>query len=215
MQPTDKYLHLSSIILSIWPNGWMFVYKLSGCGFESHIQCGFILIRVPDMIGRYSQIQSTDKYAQLSSIISSIWPNSWAFVYQLCPCGFESSCIHLNLTYRACFKKRVPWDSGKYIECGFSLKCGDDTIRRCSQMHRTDKYSKVSSIILSIWPNGWVFVYELSGCGLESPCSHLNLRYRTYFEQRVRWDSAKYRLWIHSETCTRHDKIKQSNTKYR
>ena len=24
----------------------------------------------------------------------------------------------------------------------------------------------------SIWPNGWVFIYELSGCEFESSCSH-------------------------------------------
>ena len=27
---------------------------------------------------------------------------------------------------------------------------------------------------LAIWLNGWVFVYELNGCGFESRCSHLN-----------------------------------------
>ena len=26
-----------------------------------------------------------------------------------------------------------------------------------------------------VWPNGWVFVYKLSGSGFESSCSHLNL----------------------------------------
>ena len=45
-------------------------------------------------------------------------------------------------------------------------------IRTYSQMHRTDKYSQHSSIIWPVWPNGWVFVYELSGCGFESNCSH-------------------------------------------
>ena len=25
-----------------------------------------------------------------------------------------------------------------------------------------------------VWPNGWVFVYEVSGSGFESSCSHLN-----------------------------------------
>ena len=25
-----------------------------------------------------------------------------------------------------------------------------------------------------VWPNGWVFLYELSGSGFESSCSHLN-----------------------------------------
>ena len=43
-------------------------------------------------------------------------------------------------------------------------------------MHRTNKYSQHSSIIYSkswpVWLNGWVFVYELSGSGFESSCSH-------------------------------------------
>ena len=61
------------------------------------------------------------------------------------------------------------------IECGFTLKRVRDMIRRYSQMHRTDKYSEHSSIIWSIWPNGWVFFYKLSGSGFESSCSHLKL----------------------------------------
>ena len=32
-----------------------------------------------------------------------------------------------------------------------------------------------SSIIWPVWLNGWVFVYELSGCGFESSWSHLIL----------------------------------------
>ena len=36
-----------------------------------------------------------------------------------------------------------------------------------------------------VWPNGSVFVYELSGCGFESSCSHLNFRFRACFEQGV------------------------------
>ena len=32
----------------------------------------------------------------------------------------------------------------------------------------------------------WFYkVYELSGCGFESSCSHLNLRFRVCFEQGV------------------------------
>ena len=30
------------------------------------------------------------------------------------------------------------------------------------------------SIIWPVWLNGWVFLYELSGCGFESRCSDLN-----------------------------------------
>ena len=53
------------------------------------------------------------------------------------------------------------------IQCGFTLKLVRDMI-----MHRTDKYSQHCSIIWPVWLNGWVFVYELSGCGFESRCCH-------------------------------------------
>ena len=39
-QHTDKYSQRSSVIWPVWLNGWVFVHKLSGCGFEcscSHI----------------------------------------------------------------------------------------------------------------------------------------------------------------------------------
>ena len=45
--------------------------------------------------------------------------------------------------------------------------------RTYSQIHRKDKYSEHSSIIWPVWPNGWVFVYQLSGSGFKSSCSHL------------------------------------------
>ena len=74
------------------------------------------------------------------------------------------------------------------------------------QMHLTDKYSQLSSIIWTVWPNGWVFVYNLSGCGFESRHIHLNFKYRTCFEQGFPWHSGKYSVWTHSETYTWHDK---------
>ena len=36
-----------------------------------------------------------------------------------------------------------------------------------SQIHRTDKHSQHSSMIWPVWLNGWVCVYELSGCGFD------------------------------------------------
>ena len=98
------------------------------------------------------------------------------------------------------------------IECGFTLKRVRDMIKTYSQMHRTDKYSQHSSIIWPAWLNGWVFVYELSGCGFESSCSHFTFRFRACFEQGVPWHSGNYRVWIHSETRTWHDKNIQSIT---
>ena len=101
------------------------------------------------------------------------------------------------------------------IECWFTLKRVCDMTRTHSQMHRTDKYSQHSSIIWPVWLIGWVFVYDLSGCGFESSCSHLNFRFRACFEQGVPWHSGKYRVWIHSETRMWHDKNAQSNAPYR
>ena len=51
---------------------------------------------------------------------------------------------------------------------------------------------------------------ELSGSGFESSCNHFTFRFRTCFEQGVPWHSGNYRVWIHSETRTWHDKNIQS-----
>ena len=67
------------------------------------------------------------------------------------------------------------------------------------------------STIRPICLNGWVFVYELNGCGFESRCTYLSFIYLACFEQGVPWHSANYRVWIHSETRTWHDKNIQSN----
>ena len=79
-----------------------------------------------------------------------------------------------------------------------------------SPIHRTDKYSQHSSIVWPVWLNGRVFVYELSGCGLESSCSHLNFTFHSCFEQGVLWHSGNYIVLIHSETRIWHDKNIQS-----
>ena len=36
MNCTDNYSQHSSVIWPIWPYGWVFIYRLSGCRFESH-----------------------------------------------------------------------------------------------------------------------------------------------------------------------------------
>ena len=53
------------------------------------------------------------------------------------------------------------FDTASYVWCDMF-----DTV----SMHRTDKYSQHSSVIWPVWLNGWVFVYELSGCGFGSSC---------------------------------------------
>ena len=69
-------------------------------------------------------------------------------------------------------------------------------------MLRTDKHSQYSSIILPVWLNGWVLVYDLSGCGFKFSCSHLKLKFLTCFEEEVSCHSANYRVWIHYEMRT-------------
>ena len=66
-------------------------------------------------------------------------------------------------------------------------------------------------MVVKFWLNGWVFVFELSGRGFESSCSHLNFRFCACFEQGVPWHSGNYREWIHSETRMWHDKNIQYN----
>ena len=64
--------------------------------------------------------------------------------------------------------------------------------------------------LAKLWPIGWVLVYKLSGSGFESSCSHLKFRFRACFEQGVPWHSGNYRVWIHSDMRTWHDKNIQS-----
>ena len=55
-----------------------------------------------------------------------------------------------------------------------------------------------------------MFIYELSGCEFESRCSHLNFRYRVFFEHSVPWHPSNCRVWIHSEARTWHNRNTQS-----
>ena len=59
-----------------------------------------------------------------------------------------------------------------------------------------------------------MFVYKPSGSGFDSSCSPLKFRFRACFEQGVPWHSGNYRMWIHSETRTWHDKNIQSRRKH-
>ena len=80
-----------------------------------------------------------------------------------------------------------------------------------TRMHRTDKYSQHSLIIWLVWLNGWVLVYELSGCEFESRCCHLNFRCHACFEQGVPWHSDNYRVLIHFEMRTWNNKNVQAS----
>ena len=65
-------------------------------------------LRLFDTVQRYVML------CYVFFILKSVWPNGWVFVYKLSGSGFESSCIHLNFTLRACFEQGIPWHSGNY-----------------------------------------------------------------------------------------------------
>ena len=163
----------------------------------------------------------------MSNILIHLFPiiykNDYFFVmkYLVKISWFYMSNLFRNLLLLCCYAhyfRENPHSSSKgfldiqtTIECGFTLKRVRDMTRTYSQMHRTDKYSEHSSIIWPVWLNGWVFVYELSGCRFDSSCSHLNFTFPVCFEQGVPWHSCNYRVWIHfkmhawhDETCTVH-----------
>ena len=77
------------------------------------------------------------------------------------------------------------------IASGFTLKLVREMIATYSRMHRTNKYSKHSSIIWPVCLNGWVFVYKLSGCRLESRCCH----FRIFVEPPIRF-RLSYVQWM-------------------
>ena len=126
MHRTDTYSQHNLIILPVWLNSWVFVYQLSGCGFENPvavtqtsdiapvlrkqfldiqatIECRFPLKHVHDMIVTYSQMYHTYKYSQQSCIILPAWLNGWRFVHKLSGCGFEFHCCHLDNFYLVIF----------------------------------------------------------------------------------------------------------------
>ena len=101
--------------------------------------------------------------------------------------------IFKQSNYQSCFKLMI-MTMGSFISINF--------IETGLEPRTTYSINKHSTI----WPNGWVFIYKLSGSGLKSSCSHLNFRFRAWFKQGVPWHSGNYRVWIHSEMHMWHDK---------
>ena len=77
-----------------------------------------------------------------------------------------------TLRFRACFEQEVPWHPGNYwVWIRSERRTWHDKNIESNASYR--KYSEHSSIIWPVWPNGWAFVYELSGSGFKYSCSHL------------------------------------------
>ena len=137
MYCTDKFSQHSSIIWPFWLNGWVFIYEVSGCGFESrcsylnfryHIcfkqgvrwhsgNCGFTLKHICNMIITYSQLHHTGKFSQHSSIIWPVWLNCWVFVFKLTMWLWVEILLHhqkfyLYVLYYSVFLMFLPCSGG-------------------------------------------------------------------------------------------------------
>ena len=160
----------------------------------------------------------TDVYPQHGWIIWLVWPYGWVFLYKLSGSGFESCCNHLKTSDIAPVLSKEFLDIQANIECGFTLKRICDMITTYSQMHWTDKHSQHSSIIWPVWPNGWVFIYEPSGCSFESCCSHYKLficppdvKRPKSFRGLTPWTPTKALLWI---CCRAYSSLRPSSAFY-
>ena len=95
-----------------------------------------------------------------------------------------------NHNYLVCKRKRN--HLAKLAKC---LTCVVGTSVQCIWVcyyHVTHKFqSEFTLYSVPVWLNGWVFIYELSGCGFESRCCHFNFKYGACFEQGVPWHSGK------------------------
>ena len=77
--------------------------------------------------------------------------------------------------------------------CIYSVSQSDSYVLRlifmyCKEVTLSDcNGAQTHNHLVRKWAlNGWVFIYELSGCGFESPCSHLNnFLFHLYFSVKV------------------------------
>ena len=93
------------------------------------------------------------------------------------------------------------------MEWQYTLKCVCDMIKTSVKSTiQINTGNTFQSLKRPVWLNCWVLVYKLSGCRFTSCCTHLNFRYCTCFDQGGPWHSGNYRVCIHCEMHTWHDK---------
>ena len=93
------------------------------------------------------------------------------------------------------------------MKCYYNKICQSNCNWTQTHNHLVHKRTFTNKLV---WLNGWLFIYELSGCGFRSSCSHLNFSFCVCFEQGVPWHSGNYTKQIHPEMHMCHDKNIQS-----
>ena len=115
------------------------------------------------------------------------------------------SCLNVKEYLARSGTKSEFWVTGNYRAwIHFKTRTWHDKNMQLNTPYRLVLTAQLNHLISLL--NGWVFVYELSGCGCESSCIHLSFKFRPCFEQGVPWHSGNYTVRIHSQVCTWHDK---------
>ena len=104
MHRTDKYSQHSSIIWPVWPNGWVFLYKQSGFGFES--SCSHLV------------------YLRLALKFEEYFLESWKLLKKSAAKVWLPNCIKLEYLGGSLTHEKSLWvaeDKAFYGEMSYSL----------------------------------------------------------------------------------------------
>ena len=85
----------------------------------------------------------------------------------------EFCCCNLNFRYRTCFKQGVHWNSGNYrVKIHSKTRTWHDNNIQTVKCTAQISTHNTAQSFRSVWLNGWVFPYELSGCEFEFRWDH-------------------------------------------
>ena len=199
MHRTCKYSQHSSIIWLVWPNGWVFVSKLSGCWFESSCSCLNFRFR-----------------ASFEQDVSCLSSNNRVWIYSETRTWHDKKSLS-NGTVHTSFRNTAHLASlTEWLSIRLQTKClWVGAQLQSLKLQISHLLWARNSFDCSVWLNGWMFVYELSGCGFKSTWSNLSFRFRACLEQGFLLHSCNYGLRIHYKMRMWHDKNAQWKAPYR
>ena len=126
----------------------------------------------------YSCLNVKDRLAWNRHEIWSLSDCNWTWNHNHLVHKQTLNCSHWNFRFRACVEQGVPWHSGNYrVWIHSEMRKWHDKNIQSNALYRKVFTTQLNNL-KPVWLNGWVFVfgkfvYELSGCGFESSCSHL------------------------------------------
>ena len=128
-------------------------------------------------------------YRLLSLLWDYDWYKVWFSVYIGCKLVWKQIFLAAYI-YHVMYTFQSESTHYKCLNVNELLTQNRYSIWRLSVCNRTEIHKHLvckrtlNHLAKLVWLNGWVFVYERSGCGFKSCCSHLNLLniYRPFME---------------------------------